>query len=124
VTRRDEIAPGLKRLSQAPRREDYEQIVKGLRPATDGEELILRSSLLLMRDQAMATKSHACEPAWLLLDIVERQASDIALHHKVSLDDLREIRRLCVSCVMAANGFDMLYQPRLPLSEGEANGRG
>lgn len=112
------------RLSRAPRREDYEAIVKGVRPFIKGEELELRSSLLLMRDRAMATKNSACEPAWLLLDIVERQASDVAMNHRVSLDDLREVRRLCISCVMAASGFDMLYQPRLPLAEGEADARG
>jgi hypothetical protein len=116
-----EIVPGVAR---PPRREDYEPIVRGLRPFCDGEELILRTSLLLMRDRAMATKNAACEPAWILLDVVERQASDNAMNHRVSIDDLRELRRLCINCVMAASGFDMLFQPRLPLSDGEANAGG
>jgi hypothetical protein len=76
-----------------PRREDYEAIVKGLRPLCDGEELMLRSSLLLMRDRAMATKGVACAPAWALLDVVEQVASESALNHRMKLDDLRELRR-------------------------------
>jgi hypothetical protein len=108
-----------------PRREDYEPIVKGLRPLCAGEELMLRTSLLLMRDRAMATKQIACEPAWHLLDVVEREASSAALDHRITLDDLRELRRLCIMCVCNASSFDTLYQPRLPgLDEGEANGRG
>jgi hypothetical protein len=109
---------------RVPRREDYEPIVRGLRPFCEGEELMLRTSLLLMRDRAMATKPRACEAAWVLLDVVERQASDVAMNHRVNIDDLREIRRLCVRCVTAASGFDALYQPRLPLDEGEADARG
>jgi len=116
-----ELVPGV---SRPPKREDYVPIVKGLRPFCDGEELTLRTSLLLMRDRAMATKRSASEPAWLLLDVVERQASQNAMNHLMQIEDLRELRRLCLNCVMAASGFDMLYQPRLPLDEGEANGRG
>lgn len=116
-----EIVPGVYRV---PRREDYEGVVRGLRPLCTGEELMLRSSLLLMRDRAMATKPMACESSWALLDVVEREASDAALNHRVKLDDLRELRRLCVMCVTTASSFDTLYQPRLPLEEGEANARG
>jgi hypothetical protein len=105
---------------RVPKRSDYEPIVRGLRPMCDGEELMLRSSLLLMRDRAMATKTRACEPAWMLLDVVERVASENAMNHRVDLESLREMRRLCVMCVCNASGFDALFQPRLPLGEGEA----
>jgi hypothetical protein len=110
----------VKGVSRAPQRSDYEAIVRGLRPFIEGEELTLRSSLLLMRDRAMSTKNSACEPAWLLLDVVERTASENAMNHRVSIEDLRELRRLCLSCVMAASGFDAMFHPRLPL-EGEGN---
>lgn len=103
-----------------PNRADYEPIVRGLKPLCDGEELMLRSSLLLMRDRAIATKQRACEPSWMLLEIVERAASDAALNHRWRLDDLRELRRLCVTCVMTASSFDTLLQPSLPGIEGEA----
>lgn len=108
-----------------PRREDYEPIVRGLRPFCEGEELMLRSSLLLMRDRAMATKNNACAPSWALLDVVERVASEWAMNHKLHVEELREVRRLCVMCVANASSFDTLFQPGLPgIDEGEANGRG
>jgi hypothetical protein len=107
-----------------PRREDYEPIVKGMIPFCEGEELMLRTSLLLMRDRAIATKAVACEAGWALLDVVEREASEVALR-AVPIEDLREFRRLCVRCVMAASGFDALYQPNLPgIERGEANAGG
>lgn len=119
---RGEIVEGVAR---PPRRSDYEPIVKGLRPFIEGEELELRASLLLMRDMAVSTKPSACEPAWYLLDIVERQASEAALNHRYKLDDLRQLRYLCLKCVATASDFDMLYQPRLPgIDKGEANARG
>jgi hypothetical protein len=116
-----EIVAGV---SRVPRREDYEPIVKGLRPFIEGEELMLRSSLLLMRDRAMATKNGACEPAWMLLDIVERVANENAMNHKIDVETLRELRRISLNCVCAASSFDALFQPRLPLEDGEANARG
>jgi hypothetical protein len=105
---------------RSPRRSDYDAIVRGLRPFVGEEELILRTSLLLMRDRAMATKPIACESSWALLDIVEREAAEAALNHRVSIEDLRELRRLCVMCVMNASGFDMLYRPKAP-ETGEAH---
>ena len=99
------------------RREDYEPIVKGLIPFCDGEELMIRCSLLMMRDRALATKPVASSAGWALLDIVEREASEVALR-SVPIEDLREFRRLCIRCVSTAAGFDMLYQPRLPGLEG------
>lgn len=106
---------------RAPVRDDYAPIVRGIIPFCDGEELQLRCSLLLMRDRAMAAKRAACEASWALLDLVERESSQVAFRG-MPIDDLREFRRLCVRCVSTASGFDMLYQPRLPI-EGEADGR-
>lgn len=106
---------------RAPVRSDYEPIVRGLLPTCQGEELQLRASLLLMRDRARATKAIACESAWALLDIVDREASAMAFQ-SMKIEDLREVRRLCVRCVATASGFDMLYQPKLPgIEQGEAN---
>lgn len=102
-----------------PRRDDYLPIVKGLLPFCEGEELQLRASLLLMRDRAMATKPISCAASWALLDVVEKEAAEVAFR-SIPLGDLKEFRRLCVQCVMTASGFDMLYQPRLPGLDGEA----
>lgn len=110
--------------TRPPRRSDYEPIVKGLKPLCDGEELMLRSSMLLMRDRAIATKQVACEPSYMLLEVVERISSENALNNQISLDVLRELRRLCVMCVANASGFDAVFQPRLPgVDQGEADGR-
>jgi hypothetical protein len=111
-------------LPRTLRREDFFSVVKAMRPLCDGEELELRASLLLMRDRAIATKQVACTPAWALLDVVENVANESALSFAISRDQLRELRRLCLSCVCAASSFDTLYQPRLPLSDGEADARG
>jgi hypothetical protein len=106
------------------RREDYIPIIQGLLPFCDGEELRLRSGLLLMRDRALATKATASESAWALLDVVEREAA-VAAFRTMPLDDLKEFRRLCVQCVMTASSFDTLYAPRLPgLEQGEAHAGG
>jgi hypothetical protein len=110
---------------RAPQRSDYEPIVRGLHPFCEGEELTLRTSLLLMRDTAMATKAAACEPAWILLDLIEREASGSALNHKLKVDELKIIRELCVQCAVAAHGFDKLYVPLFPgFDEGGQGGRG
>jgi len=112
-----------------PRRDDYVPIIKGMIPFCEGEELQIRTSLLLMRDRAMATKAGAVDSgmsssAWALLDIVEREASESAFQG-MPIEDLREFRRLCIQCVMTASNFDALYQPSLPgLEEGEADARG
>jgi hypothetical protein len=80
---------------------------------------------MLMRDIAIATKMNACESGWQLLDIIEREAGDAALNHKMKVDDLKLIRELCVQCAVAAHGFDKLWQPLFPgMSEGGTSGRG
>ena len=105
-----------------PRRDDYEAIVRAMVPHCEGEVLILRSSLLFLRDRAVATKPIASESGWALLDIIEREASQVAFR-SIPLDDLREIRRLCVRCVMTASGFDMLEQRTALKAKEEVDGR-
>jgi hypothetical protein len=111
-----ELAPGI---SRAARKADYLPIVRALRPWMNDEEAELRASLLLFRDRACTTKPTCCEPSWALLDVVERIGSDNAMNYRVPVDQLRELRRLCAQCVMAARDFDTLFQSRLPLEGGE-----
>jgi hypothetical protein len=112
-------------LPRPTRRSDYEPIVKAMRPLCAGEELELRSSLLLMRDRAIATKRNACTPSHALLEVVENVANESAMSFAVSTAQLRELRRLCLNCVASASSFDTLYQPPLPgIGKGEANARG
>lgn len=106
-----EIIPGV---SRPPSRADYEPIVKAMRPFLKDEELQLRASLLLMRDRALATKDRACQPSYELLSVVEREASDAAMNWRIPVDDLREIRRLCLNCVASASSFDTLYRQAAP----------
>jgi hypothetical protein len=113
-------------VSRPPKREDYEPIVKGLRPLVDGEELDLRCSLLLMRDRAIATKNTVSAPAWQLLDVVQCETSDNALNWRVDIEGLRELRRLCANCIAAAASFEALYNPKqlaVDKAQGEDNGR-
>lgn len=109
-------------VARGPVKEDYFAIVRGLRPLIGEEELMLRSSLLLMRDQAMGRKNSACEPAWAVLDVIERIASDNAMYHKVDVETLRELRRIALNLACAASSLDTLFAPRLPLDQGEATG--
>lgn len=106
-------------VSRPARREDYLPIVKALRPFIGEDELELRASLLLMRDQAMGRKNSACEPAWMLLDVIERTASENAMNHRVDVETLRELRRLCLNCACTASSFDTVFSPRLPLEEAK-----
>lgn len=108
-------------LPRPTRRDDYVQIVKGLRPHVAGEELDLRSSLLLMRDRAMSTKPIACAPSWAILDVIEQVASESALNPRMGVEQLRMLSYLCLKCACTAKDFDTLFQPQLPLGEGEAN---
>jgi hypothetical protein len=93
---------------RAPTREDYAPSVRTFLPGCDGEELQMRSALLLMRDRAMATKPICSEEGWAILDLVERTASRDAFR-PMPLDELKEVRRLCVMLVATASGFDALY---------------
>ena len=115
-----------------PRRQDYEPIVKGMIPFCEGDELAIRAGLLMMRDRAMATKAGALNTngsgmsasSWALLEIVEREASELAFQ-AMPIEDLQQFRGLIIQCVTLAQSFDRLYQPSLPgFVEGEADARG
>ena len=101
-----------------PQRADYEPTVKALRPGCTGEELDIRASLLLMRDRAMSVKRRSSEPGWVVLDVVEKLASDNALQ-PMPLDDLKEIHRLAIRLVSCASGLDAVFAPGLPLEKGK-----
>jgi hypothetical protein len=97
-----------------PKREDYHPNVLAFLPGCAGEELEHRSSLLLMRDRAMATKPACSEYGWEILDMVERIAREHAFR-SMPLAELAEVRRLLIRLVSTASGFDALYAPQLPI---------
>ena len=117
-----QIIPGVAR---PPNRSDYEPIVRAHMATrhVEGEELMLRASLLLVRDRAIATKFISCEPSYTLLELVEKEAGDAALNHRATIEQLRELRRLIGICVTTASGFEMLCRPRSS-NVGEANAGG
>lgn len=96
-------------IPRPPRREEYIPIIKALRPHIGEEELALRASLMLLRDRAIATKPAACEPAFILLNVIQEQASEAALNWRMPIDVLREIRRLCIMCAANASSFNTLW---------------
>lgn len=112
-----QIAPHIR----GARREDYEPNVRAFLPSCEGDELEIRSALLLMRDLSAAAKPQASEQGWCLLDVVERTASESAFR-AMKLDELTELRRLLRQVVAAAAGFDQLYAPALPLGETDDRG--
>lgn len=102
-----------------PKREDYEPAVKCFLPGAKGEELELRSSLLLIRDRSMAAKPGCSEEGWQILDLVERTASRDAFR-SMRLDELRELKRLLIRLVSTASGFDAMWAPVLDLGDAPA----
>lgn len=107
-------------IARPPRKEDYFDIVRGLRPFIEDEEMQLRSSLMLMRDRAIATKNspRISDHAFDILDVVHRIADDHAMNFRVRLDDLREIRRNCLNLICAASSLDAMF--RAPPEQPEA----
>lgn len=86
-------------------REAYAPIVQRFLPGCEGEELATRCSLLLMRDRAL-THSRACsDEAFPVLGQVERLTSTYA-YASMRLEQLKELRRLCVMLVANASGLE------------------
>lgn len=104
-----------------PPRAAYEPMVRAFLPAAFGDELSHRSSLLYIRDRAMAAKEGATEECWHLLDLVERTASRDAFR-PMPAGELGEIRTLLNLTVALAARFDRLFAPELPL--GDVGDRG
>lgn len=92
-------------------RHRYRPTVEAFLPGCAGEELELRCSLLLLRDNATVIKGSIAGEAWPLLDHVERLASEYALS-SMKLDSLRQLRRAVVMITAQANTLDALFAPR------------
>jgi hypothetical protein len=86
-------------------RDDYAPTVRALMPGSDGEDMEIRCSLLLMRDCATSAKRYCSEEAWPVLDHVERLASHYAFKH-MPLDRFTELRAAMRKLVAAAGALD------------------
>lgn len=111
-----QIAPHIR----GARREDYEPNVLAFVPSAQGEELEIRSALLLMRDLCMAAKAHASDQGWVLYGLVEQTVS-LQAFAAMPIERLRELRLVCRRCIATAAGFDDLFA--LPVGGTDAGGK-
>lgn len=87
-------------------RDKYVPIVRHHMPHCEGEELSLRCSLLLMRDQAASRLDKCSEEAWPTLSEVNRLATLYA-YRRIPLGELRDLRRRLIQLTMCASGLEM-----------------
>lgn len=102
-------------------RERYVPIVQHHMPGCKGEELSLRCSLLLMRDQAASRLGRCSGEAYPTLCEVNRLATIFA-YQRIPLAELKELRAQLIRLTVAASGLEM-FAYRLAYPEA-ANGRG
>lgn len=87
--------------------QDFRTTVLPIFPRAQGEELEMRSRLLLIRDLALRALGYATEEAYPLLHAVSEMAGRYALT-PVTLPQLREMRRILVMTSAAANSMQVL----------------
>jgi hypothetical protein len=88
-----------------PSRRQYVPTVNALMPGTEGDELDIRCSLLLMRDCAAAAKARCSDEAYPILDQVESLASRYAFQG-MAVEKLDELRTAMRKVVAAAACLD------------------
>lgn len=99
------------------RRQDYEPTVRALMPASDGEDMEIRCSMLLMRDCAASAKRYCSEDAWPVMDHVERLAGDYAFR-RMNLEKYREFRDALRKLVAACASLDAAAAADAQTGEG------
>lgn len=95
-----------------PRWRQYIANVTAFLPGCDGEELRARCGLLVMRDQAMATKPACAEESYPLLEHVERTACNYAFQ-PMALHRLQRLRYELSKVVSAASGLELFARDLL-----------
>jgi hypothetical protein len=101
-----------------PERAQYEPLVDRFLPGCSGEELALRCSLLLLRDNATQGLNHCSDEAHDPLRAVERLASRYA-YASVPLEQLKLLRYELVRLVTVATGLEQFAK-----AMGEQHARG
>lgn len=108
---------------QIERWRQYLPTVEAFLPGCGEDELRDRCGLLLMRDQAAATKASCAEEAYHLLEHVERTAGNHAFR-PMSIEYLHRLRAELLKVVSAASGLELFARGQLTTpGEGE-NARG
>lgn len=87
--------------------EDFRPTALAIFPAATNEELEVRARLLLIRDLSLGALGYASEEAWHLLKAISEMAGRYALE-PITLDQLREMRRVLVMASAAANSMQVL----------------
>jgi hypothetical protein len=105
-----------------PARDRYTGIVKHHLPGCKGEELELRCSILLMRDQAGSSLRQCSEDAAGALSEVQRLATVYA-YASIPVEELKELRYRLLQLTQTASGLEM-FAYRIAYPDGGANGRG
>lgn len=105
--------------AEAPRWRQYIPTVQAFLPGCEEEELRDRCGLLLMRDQAMATKAGCAEESYYLLEHVERTACAYAFQ-PMALSRLHALRSALLKVVTAASDLEVFARnPASPPGEGD-----
>lgn len=86
-------------------RKQYVPTVNALMPGSEGDDLDVRCSLLLMRDCATSAKTTCSEEAYPILDQVERMASQFVFM-PMPTDRMIQLRQVLRQVVAAAAGLD------------------
>lgn len=89
-----------------PARDRYVPTVKGFVPLCEGEELKLRCSILLIRDQAAAGSRHCSWEAAPTLEHVERLGAHYAFA-KMPISRLKDLRNQMLRLATSASGLDL-----------------
>lgn len=89
----------------APARDRYIMIVRHHMPACEGKEMMLRCSILLMRDQATSALRRCSDEAYGLLTEVQRLAAHYA-YETMPLEHLAELRHQLVKLTLCASGLE------------------
>lgn len=93
--------------AQAPKWQDFRSTVAPVFPRASAEELELRARLLLIRDLGVRALSYASEEAYALLSAIVEMSGRYALA-PISVDQLREMRRILVMASANANSMQVL----------------
>ena len=105
-----------------PQRAAYEPAVRNLLPGCEGDELLLRSSMMLLRDQAANRMKHCSDEAYGVLQQVQRLGSDHALT-SMPVDALASVRRAMVRLSAQASDLEAIFGTwSYDLEQGKAAG--
>lgn len=101
----------------------YKPQVRAFMPGVVGEELDLRASILMTRDQATRGLTRCSDEAAGILAEVERLARDVAFS-RMPLDILRDVRAQLIRLLSCATGLETIAYRIAHPDEGGVDARG